>query len=133
MNEQHWNTVPGDSRPNRKQGTSVFGIVLVVIGLYWILKETGWSIHLPGLEWIREAVYSVSGFLKQHLGDLLVPVLILVVGLLLISGRRRIGALLVLLVLALLLPGLILPGLFLLFTFPVLLILVGVLVIRSIF
>lgn len=133
MNEQQWNTASGNSHRERKQGTSVFGIVLVVIGLYWLLKETGWSVHLPGLEPIRDAAYSVVSFVRQHLGNLLVPVLILTIGLVLISGRRQFGGLLLLLVLAVFLPGLILPGLFLLFTFPVLLILVGVLVIRSFF
>lgn len=133
MNGQHWNPASENSQRERKHGASVLGFILVVIGLYWILKETGWTVCLPGIEWIRNSIYLVLNFMQQHLGNLLVPLLILVVGLLLMSGRRRLGGLLVLLVLALLLPGIILPGLFLLLTFPVLFILVGVLVIRSIF
>lgn len=133
MNTQHWNTNPENGYPERKHRGSFLGVILVVIGLYWILKETGWMINLPGFDAIREGVYSASNFMHEHLGNLLVPVLILAVGLLLVSGRRRIGGLVFLVLLVVFLPGLIIPGIFLLFAFPILLILVGVLVIRSIF
>lgn len=97
------------------------------------MKETGWVFHLPGIEFLRDGVFAVYDFFHQYLGKLLVPVVLLVIGLLLVSGRRRIGWLVLLLLVLVFMPGLIVPGVLLIIAFPVILIVLGLLVIRSIF
>ncbi len=135
MNQYHWdhnmNQAPREPR-GKKQGGSTLGIILILVGLYWILKETGWSVYLPGWDFVRETFHSVFNFVHVHLGNLLLPILLLVTGLALISGRRKVGGLLLLIALLIFIPGLIIPGVLMVIFFPVLLIIVGILVLRSI-
>lgn len=132
MNQNQWDQNMNHPPQEKKRGGSTLGVILVVIGLYWIIKETGWSVYLPGWEFFRDSVRTVSSFLVEHLGNFLVPILLLVTGVALISGRRRVGGLLLLIGLLIFIPGLIIPGVLMVVFFPVLLIIVGILVLRSI-
>lgn len=113
----------------KRSGGSFLGIILIIIGLLWLLKEIGWHVGFPDWGTVRD---STSGFRNIfHFGAWAVswPVVLLVVGVLLIAGRRLIGALLVFLALFLFLPGIIIPGILAILFLPVILIVVGIILI----
>ena len=91
-----------------KRPGSLLGTILIIVGILWILREIGWQINT----W-----------------DIGLPEILLIVGVILIVGRRFIGTLLVVLAILLFLPHLIIPGILLFLLFPVLLIVLGVIVI----
>ncbi len=132
MENQH-RTYENCQRQEKKSSGSFLGFVLIVIGVLWILKEIGWHIGLPGWHAIQQAGSSFMNIF--HFGAISVtwPVIILIVGLLLIAGRRLIGALLVCLAVFLFLPHfLIIPGILALLFFPVVLLVLGIILISKI-
>ncbi|WP_372773739.1 hypothetical protein [Mangrovibacterium sp.] len=132
MNQSNWNQNGDPDRSEKKKGGSTLGVILIAIGAYWILKETGLSVHLlPVWEIFRDLFGDLFRFLHQHLGDLLLPILLLAAGLLLVGGKRKVGGLLVLIVLLIVIPGIFVPGVIAVFLFPVFIIILGILVIRS--
>lgn len=117
----------------RKSGGSFLGFVLIVIGVLWILKEIGWHIGMPGWDSVHRAGASFMNLFHFGALSLSWPVIILIVGLLLIAGRRVIGALLVCLAVFLFLPHfVIIPGILALLFFPVVLLVVGIILISKI-
>lgn len=132
MNTNDWHQTTNQCPKEKKHKGSVLGVILIVVGIYWILRETGWFIHLPGWEFFRDRIWETFSFLRVELGDLLLPILLLVTGLLLVSGRRRVGGLLVLIALLVFIPGIVVPGILMVMFFPLLLIIVGILLIKSI-
>ncbi|HKJ43934.1 MAG TPA: hypothetical protein VKA27_17685 [Sunxiuqinia sp.] len=114
----------------RRTGGSFWGIVLLVIGLLWILKETGWHVGLPGWDAVSHAAGSFLNIFHVAAFAITWPVILLIVGVLLLIGRRLVGTVLVLLALFLFLPHLfIIPGILAVIFFPVLLIVLGIIII----
>ena len=114
----------------RSSGGSFLGIVLLIIGLLWILKEIGWHIGLPGWDSVQYATGSFLNIFHVAAWSITWPVIILIVGFILLIGRRLIGTILVLLALFLFLPHLIIiPGILAIVFFPVLLIVLGIILI----
>jgi hypothetical protein len=131
MDHQGWKPQDPNEQKERKHGGTTLGIILIFVGIYWIVKETGLGAYLPGWEFYRDAFFDIYSFLRINLGDFLLPVLLVITGLLMISGRRRVGGLIALIVLLLFLPGLIIPGVLMIVFFPVVLIIIGVMLIKS--
>ncbi|WP_159518733.1 hypothetical protein [Sunxiuqinia indica] len=117
----------------RKSRGSFLGTVLVVIGILWILKEIGWQLGLPGWHVVQDAGASFLNIF--HFGAISVtwPVILLLVGVLLIVGRRLIGALFLVFAILFLLPHLIIPGILLVLFFPLILIILGIVLISKLF
>lgn len=114
----------------RRSGGSFLGVVLLIVGLLWILKEIGWHIGLPGWNAVQHATGSFLNIFHFAAWTITWPIILLVVGFLLIAGRRLIGTVLVLLALFLFLPHfIIIPGILAIIFFPVLLIVLGIILI----
>ncbi len=121
------------STQERKSGGSFLGFVLIVVGVLWILKEIGWHIGVPGWYAVQQAGSSFMNIFHFGALSLSWPVVILIVGLLLLIGRRVIGALLVCLSIFLFLPHfVIIPGILALLFLPVVLLVVGIILISKI-
>lgn len=131
MNHQDWKQPEQGENKDRKHGGSVIGIIFIVVGLYWIVKETGLGAYLPGWEFFRDALWSIYDFMKVNLGDFLLPVLLVITGVLMITGHRKVGGLIALMALLVFLPGIGIPGVFMVIFFPVVLIIIGVMLIKS--
>ena len=120
-----------DKHPQRerKSSGSLLGTVLIIIGLLWILKEFGWHIGLPGWHAVREG--ATNFFNIFHVGAITItwPVILLIVGILLLAGRRLIGTLLIIVAVLFLLPHFIIPGILTILFFPVILLVVGIILI----
>jgi len=131
--ENQTNMRPGCPSHERKSGSSFLGVVLIAIGVLWILKETGWHIGLPDWHSVHQAGSSFMNLF--HFGSISLgwPIIILIVGLLLLAGRRVFGALLVCLAVFLFLPHFsIISGIFALLFFPVVLLVIGIILVSRI-
>ena len=126
MENSYYNKNENHQMRERRGSGSFLGVMLIIAGLLWLLKETGWY-HMGLTGW-----HTVSGFLKGfHFGTWSGswPVVLLVVGIVLVSGRRILGVLLIFLALLLFLPGLVIPGIVAILLFPVLLVIAGIILI----
>ncbi|PTN07335.1 hypothetical protein [Mangrovibacterium marinum] len=133
MDHPEWKKQQPEGEKERKSGGAALGIIFIVVGLYWIAKETGLGAYLPGWEFFRDTLYEIYHFLSTKLGDYLLPILLVITGLLLVSGRRKVGGLVVLIALLFLLPDLAIPGVLMVVFFPVVLIVIGVVLLKSLF
>ncbi len=131
MNYHNWNQTSEPVQTEKRKSGSTFGIILIAIGLYWILKETGCLAYLPSWDYFRDIANDLYSTFKINVGDLMLPLLLVLTGALLISGRRKIGGLLFLIALLWFIPGIVIPGVIVVLFFPVILIVVGVLLIKS--
>lgn len=112
------------------KGGSFLGTILIILGIGWILKEIGWLHGFPGWHAVQHSFHSFTNIF--HFGALNItwPLILLVVGIVLLAGRRFVGAILVLLAIIFFLPGfLIIPGILTVFFLPVILIILGIVVI----
>ncbi len=128
--ENHMNsrsTCCGD-RHRKKNSGSFWGTILIIIGLFWILKEYGWHIGLPGWDAFRHAMIGFVNIFHVNAWSVSLPVILLIIGVLLLIGRRLIGTLLIIFAILFLLPHLIVPGILAILFFPVLLIVLGIIV-----
>ena len=109
----------------KRQKGSFLGVVLILIGLFLIIRELGWQFGFPVWQSIRDFVF--VGF-HPHLHPIGTAVILLLVGLLLLSWRRVIGAIVIGLAFLFFLPHLFISGLLVLLFFPVLLIILGIII-----
>ncbi len=108
---------------------SVLGYLILILVVLFILKNIGWEINLPGFGDFFPGVGQFFGNVGHWLGHMSVPVAILLIGVLLILGRRLVGALLLALAILMLWPQILsLPGVLAVFFFPVLLIIIGIII-----
>ncbi|MGQ8336110.1 hypothetical protein ACUNWD_06120 [Sunxiuqinia sp. A32] len=131
MEKEHYSRHRHEEHP--KKGSSTLGTILIILGLYFILKETGWLHGIPGWDVFRSSFSNFFNIFHFHAINITWPLVLLIVGAFLIMGRRIIGGILVLLAILFFLPGLIIiPGILAVFLLPVLLIILGVIVISRI-
>ena len=116
----------------RKSSGSFLGTVLIIIGVLWVLKEIGWHIGLPGWHAVHHAATNFFNIFQVGAIAITWPVILLVVGVILLAGRRLIGTLLIVLAVVFLLPHLIIPGILAIIFLPVLLVIVGIILISKI-
>ena len=117
---------------HRRSGGSFLGTLLIILGLIFILKEIGWHIGLPAWDAMRHSFGNFLNVFHLQAWNITWPVILLVVGILVVAGRRVIGTLLIVLALIFVLPHIVIPGLVALLFFPVLLVILGVILISKI-
>lgn len=119
---------------HRKHSGSFWAYVLIIVGVLWILKQSGWDINLPGIGGLFAGIGHFFANLFSLSATALIPLLIIFFGVILILGRKFIGALLMALLLLILLPHfLIIPGILMIIFFPVILIIIGIIILTKLF
>jgi len=119
---------------NSRRSSPFWAYVLIIFGILWILNKSGWDVNLPGVGALFAAFGSLFGHLTQWSAGINIPILLLILGILLIAGRRLFGALLLVLLIMILIPHfLIIPGILMIVFFPVILIIIGIVVLTKLF
>ena len=119
---------------HRRNSGSFWAYVLIIVGILWILKKSGWDINLPGFGEIFSGIGQFFGNLFHMTAFATVPMLIILFGIVLILGRKFFGALLLVLLVMIILPHfLIIPGLLMIIFFPLILIIVGIIILTKLF
>ncbi|MBL7970255.1 MAG: hypothetical protein JNL03_01935 [Prolixibacteraceae bacterium] len=112
---------------HKRHSGSFWAYVLIISGVLWLLSKSGWDINLPGIG------HFFSNIVTWSTGATF-PLLVIVLGIVLIAGRKFFGALLLVLIVMILIPHfLIIPGLLMVFFFPVLLIVIGIIILTKLF
>lgn len=119
---------------HRRHSGSFWAYVLIIVGILWILKRSGWDINLPGVGGFFTGIGTFFDNLFHFSAGVAVPLLILLLGVVLILGRKFFAALFFVLLLMILLPHfLIIPGILMLILFPVILIVIGIIILINLF
>jgi len=119
---------------HRRHSGSFWAYVLIIVGILWILKKSGWDINLPGFGEFFSGISQFFGNLFQMTAFATVPLLIILFGVLLILGRKFLGALLLVLLVMIIVPHfLIIPGILMIIFFPLILIFVGIIILTKLF
>ncbi len=119
---------------HKRHSGSFWAYVLIIFGVLWLLKQTGWDIHFPNIGEFFSSIGHFFGSMAQWSFGAAIPVLIILIGVGLILGRRFLGALLFVLLLLLLLPNfLIIPGILMILFFPIILIIIGIIILSKLF
>jgi len=119
---------------HRRHSGSFWAYVLIIVGILWILKKSGWDINLPGLGEFFSGIGQFFGNLFHMTAFATVPVLIILFGILLILGRKFLGALFLVLLVMIIVPHfLIIPGILMIIFFPIILIIIGIIVLSNLF
>jgi len=119
---------------HKRQSGSFWAYVLIIFGLLWILKQSGWDIHLPGIgDFFSGVGHFFSSLANWSIGAI-IPILIILIGISLIAGRRFLGALIFVLLLMIFIPHfLIIPGIIMVLFFPIVLIIIGIVILSKLF
>jgi len=120
---------------HKRHSGSFWAYVIIVIGLLWMLKRSGWDINLPGIgDFFSGLGHFFGSFAGWASSAVLFPVLIIFIGILLLVGRRFFGALFLVLLVMMLLPHLlIIPGILMIVFFPFILIGIGIVILTKLF
>jgi hypothetical protein len=119
---------------HKKSSGSFWAWVLIIFGIIWLLSRSGWDINLPGIGDFFAGIGNVFGSLASWSASALVPLLIIFLGIVLILGRKFIGALFLVLLIMIILPHfLIVPGILMIIFFPVVLIIIGIIILTKLF
>lgn len=119
---------------NRRHSGSFWAYVLIIVGILWILKKSGWEINLPGFGDFWAGTGQFFGHLFQWTSFATVPALIILFGIVLLLGRKFLGALLLVLLVMIIVPHfLIVPGILMILFFPLILIIIGIIILSKLF
>jgi len=119
---------------HKRHSESFWAYVLIIVGILWLLKRSGWDINLPGFGEFFAGIRLFFGNLFQWSAGATVPVLIILFGIVLILGRKFFGALLLVLLVMIIVPHfLIIPGILMIIIFPLILIIVGIIILTKLF
>lgn len=119
---------------HKRNSGSFWAYVLIIVGILWIMRRSGWDINLPGIGDFFSTVGNFFGNLTHWSNGIIFPILILIAGIILIAGRRFFGALFLVILLLMILPKFILiPGILIIIFFPVVLIIVGIIILTKLF
>lgn len=119
--------VPQKKTHRKAESKEVLALVLIGIGLVWILKQTGFFFKFPYFNF--PDIFSPLINTMHSLGHLIFswPVILIVIGLILIAGKRAGGVVLLIIGGIFLLPKLLLiSGAAIVFLFPIILIALGI-------
>ena len=119
---------------HRRHSGSFWAYVLIIIGVLWILKQSGWDINFPHLGEFFAGVGQFFGNLVHWSAGAAIPVLIILAGIVLLAGRRFFGALLLVLLVMIFIPHfIIIPGILMILFFPIILIILGIIILTKLF
>ncbi len=116
-----------DVKHKRDNSRSVLAIVLIVIGVLWLLRKMGFYFEFPRVFW--ENIYFPFRHFFQNWGHIFIswPMILIIVGVILMAGRRSAGLILLVIGAVFLIPRIFfLHGITITLLFPVLLIGIGV-------
>ncbi|WP_297091134.1 hypothetical protein [uncultured Draconibacterium sp.] len=122
--------VPQEKVSRKQNSGEVLALVLIGIGLVWILKQTGFFFNFPLFN--LHGIFSPITNAFHGIGNLFFswPVILIIIGVVLMAGKRSGGVVLIVIGGVFLLPKLfIISGAAIVFLFPVLLIVLGILLI----
>ena len=126
--------VPQEKTHQKTSSKEVLALVLIGIGLVWILKQTGFFFKFPFLNLheifspIRSAFHGVGHFIFSW------PVILIIIGVVLMAGKRSGGLVLLIIGGIFLLPKLFfISGAAIVFLFPIILIALGIALIARLF
>jgi len=123
-----------DYSHRHKSSGSLLAWILVIFGAVLLLKHAGWSFNIPGIGPFFTALGGLIGDVFHFLVRIGWPVLLILAGIVLLTGRRLLGTLLLILLLFLILPHfLLLPGILLIVFFPLILIIAGIVILTKLF
>jgi hypothetical protein len=118
----------------RKHSGSFLAYVLIILGILWILKQSGWDIHFPNIGAFFSGIGHFFGNMVHWSGAAMLPFLVILAGIILITGRRFFGALLLVILILILIPHfLIIPGILMILFLPVILIVIGIIILTKLF
>nr|WP_320023188.1 hypothetical protein [uncultured Draconibacterium sp.] len=126
--------VPHERTHKKENSTEVLALVLIGIGLLWILKQTGFFFDFPFLNF--HTIFSPVRSVFHGIGHLIFswPVILIIIGAVLMAGRRSGGLVLLIIGGVFLLPKLIfISGAAIVFLFPIILIVLGIALIARLF
>lgn len=119
---------------HKRHSGSFWAYVLIIVGILWILKKSGWDINLPGIGDFFAGLGHLFGNMAHWSAGAFFPLLIILAGIVLLAGRRFLGALFLVLILMMVLPHfLIIPGILMVVFFPVILIVIGIIILTKLF
>ncbi|WP_372649787.1 hypothetical protein [Draconibacterium sp.] len=126
--------VPQERTHKKENSKEVLALVLIGIGLVWILKQTGFFFDFPFLNFheifspVRSVFHGFGHFVFSW------PVILIIIGAVLMAGKRSGGLVLLIIGGIFLLPKLIfISGAAIVFLFPVILIVLGIALIARLF
>lgn len=119
----------------RNHSGSFWAYVLIIAGILWLMKQSGWDFNLPGIGGLFSGIGNfISHFTHWISSAALLPVLVIFIGILLIAGRKVLGAFFLVLLLLIIVPHvLIIPGILMIVFFPIMLILIGIVILTKFF
>jgi len=119
---------------HRKSSGSFLAWVLIIFGTLWLLKHNGWDINLPSIGAVVSGFVNFIGNFANWSASSIVPIIIIFLGLMLIIGRKFLGALFLILILMIVLPGfLIIPGILVVVCLPIILLIIGIVILSNLF
>ena len=114
---------------HKRHSSPFWAYVLIIFGILWILSKNGWAINFPGIGGLFGAIGNFFSNLAHWSAGTTFPILLFIVAIVLIAGRRFFGALLFVLLILILIPSfLVIPGILVMLLFPVILIIIGIVV-----
>ncbi|MBV5311825.1 MAG: hypothetical protein JZU47_00935 [Prolixibacteraceae bacterium] len=119
---------------HKRHSGSFWAYVLIIFGILWIMKQSGWDIHFPNIgDFFSGIGHFFSNLAHWSFGAAL-PVLIILIGIAVLAGRRFFGALLFVVLLMIFIPHfLIIPGILMVLFFPLILIIIGIIILTKLF
>ncbi len=119
---------------HKRHSGSFWAYVLIIVGILWLLKRSGWDVNFPGIGDFFAGIGHFFGSLATMSVSALVPILVIFLGIILILGRKFIGALFLVLLFIIILPHfLIIPGILMVIFFPVVLVIIGIIILTKLF
>jgi len=119
--------VPSEQTHRKENKNEILAFVLIGIGLFWLLKQTGLFFRFPFFnlnhvfEPIRHIFHSLGHFIFSW------PMILIIIGVILMAGKRSGGLVLLIIGGIFIIPKIfILTGVTIVFLFPVLLIVLGI-------
>ncbi len=114
--------------PQRRDNSRIIlAVVFIVIGVFWLLRKMGFYFEFPRVFW--ENIYFPFRNFVHTWGHIFFswPMILIIIGVVLMAGKRSAGLILLVIGVVFLLPRLFfLPGVSITLLFPVLLIGIGV-------
>lgn len=121
------------SHKKTKSGSKLAWI-FIIVGTLLVLKQTGWTIEIPGISEFFHAVGNTIRGIFHFAGKIGWPIFLIIAGLLLLAGKRIIGSIVIILLLLFVLPHfIILPGILIFLFFPIILLVVGIVILTKLF
>lgn len=115
-----------EEKPHNDNSKRVLAVFLIVFGILWIMKQSGAFVLYPFHHFHN--VFVPFQYAASKLGHLIFswPMVLILVGLVLMAGRRSVGTILLIVGAIFLLPRLFFPGLTIIMLLPLILIGFGV-------